>query len=125
MSPRTKTTDRPFEAVWKLVRSIPRGRVATYGQLSSLIAGRLTPVGVGWAIRAAREGTIPWHRVVAAGGRIATDRAHPGLQREMLESERVRFDAAGNVDLARHAWATAAAPREAKATAKVRSRRGA
>lgn len=96
--------DRPFERVWKLVASIPRGRVATYGQLSALIAHRLTPIGVGWAIRAAPEGTIPWHRVIAARGRIATDREHPGLQREMLESERVRFDAEGRVDLARHAW---------------------
>lgn len=123
MTSRTKSTDRPFEVVWALVRSIPRGRVATYGQLSAQIAGRLTPIGVGWAIRAAPEGTIPWHRVVAAGGRIATDREHPGLQREMLESERVRFDADGNVDLARHAWTPA--PTERPPRAKVRTRRGA
>lgn len=96
--------ERPFTRVWKLVRRIPRGRVATYGQLSLLIAQRLTPVGIGWAIRAAEEGAIPWHRVVAAKGRISTDREHPGLQREMLESEGVRFDAEGAVDLARHAW---------------------
>jgi methylated-DNA-protein-cysteine methyltransferase-like protein len=96
--------DRPFERVWKLVRRIPRGRVATYGQLSSLIAHRLTPIGIGWAIRAAEEGTIPWHRVVAAKGRISTGREHPGMQREMLESEGVGFDREGCVDLARHAW---------------------
>lgn len=96
--------ERPFERVWKLVGKIPRGRVATYGQLSEMIAHRLTPVGIGWAIRAAPEGTIPWHRVVAAKGRISTDAEHPGLQREMLESEGVRFDAAGAVDVTRHAW---------------------
>ena len=96
--------DRPFARVWKLVRKIPRGKVATYGQLSTLIAHRLTPIGIGWAIRAAEEGAIPWHRVVAAKGRIATDREHPGLQREMLESEGVRFDHEGHVDLTRHAW---------------------
>lgn len=96
--------DRPFAQVWKLVAKIPRGRVATYGQLSALIAHRLTPIGIGWAIRAAPDGTIPWQRVVAANGRIATDREHPGLQREMLESEGVQFDADGTVDLARHGW---------------------
>lgn len=103
-SPRVASEDRPFERVWRLLRKVPRGRVATYGQLSEMIAYRLTPVGIGWAIRAAPEGTVPWHRVVAAKGRISTDREHPGLQREMLESEGVRFDATGAVDLTRHAW---------------------
>lgn len=106
MAKRTMKTaeDRPFAKVWKLIARIPRGRVATYGQLSELIAHRLTPVGIGWAIRAAPEGTIPWQRVVASKGRISTDREHPGLQREMLESEGVTFDAQGAVDLARHGW---------------------
>ena len=94
----------PFARVQQLVKRIPKGRVATYGQLSRLIGGRLTPVGVGWAIRAAAEGTIPWQRVVNASGGISTDREHEGLQRAMLESEGVRFDAAGTIDLARFAW---------------------
>lgn len=96
--------DKPFERVWKILGKVPRGRVTTYGDLSKLIAGRLTPIGIGWAIRAAPEGTIPWQRVVGAKGRIATDREHPGLQREMLESEGVRFTADGHVDMLRHAW---------------------
>jgi methylated-DNA-protein-cysteine methyltransferase-like protein len=95
---------RPFERVWRLVRRIPRGKVATYGQLSRLIDGRLTPVGVGWAIRAAKEGAIPWHRVVNAAGGISTDGEHPGLQRSMLEAEGVEFDRQGRVELVRHAW---------------------
>jgi methylated-DNA-protein-cysteine methyltransferase-like protein len=77
--------------------------VATYGQLSELIDRRLTPVGVGWAIRAASE-EIPWHRVVNGRGGISTDREHPGLQRAMLEAEGVRFDADGKIDLARFGW---------------------
>jgi methylated-DNA-protein-cysteine methyltransferase-like protein len=96
--------DKPFARVWKLVGKIPRGRVATYGQLSEMIGGRLTPIGIGWAIRAAPEETIPWQRVVASKGRISTDREHPGLQREMLESEGVRFTSEGCVDLSRHGW---------------------
>jgi len=94
----------PFERVQDLVRCIPRGKVATYGQLSRMIGRRLSPVGVGWAIRAAPEGSIPWQRVVNAQGGISTDGEHPGLQRAMLETEGVRFGPDGRVDLARHGW---------------------
>ena len=46
---RVASGDRPFARVWALVRKVPRGKVITYGQLSAMIDGRLTPVGVGWA----------------------------------------------------------------------------
>ena len=101
----------PFERVWALVRRIPRGRVATYGQLSELIERRLTPVGVGWAIRAAPDGALPWQRVVNARGGISTDREHPGLQRSMLEAERVPFTDDGLVDLERARWRPRLTPR--------------
>jgi methylated-DNA-protein-cysteine methyltransferase-like protein len=90
--------------VWAIVRRIPRGKVATYGQISTLIGGRLTPVGVGWAIRAAGEMQIPWQRVVNARGGVSTDKQHPGLQRALLEAEGVRFNRDGLIDLARHGW---------------------
>lgn len=96
--------DRPFVAVWKIVQKVPRGRVVTYGQLSEMIGKRLTPVGIGWAIRAAPEGSIPWHRVVNSKGTISTDGEHPGLQRAMLEAEGVPFDRDGRIDLARVGW---------------------
>ena len=95
--------DRPFERVQTIVKRIPRGKVATYGQISNLIERRLTPIGVGWAIRAASE-EIPWHRVIGGRGTISTDGEHPGLQRAMLEAEGVRFDAAGRIDLERFGW---------------------
>jgi methylated-DNA-protein-cysteine methyltransferase-like protein len=96
----------PFERVWRLTRRIPRGRVATYGQLSEGIERRLTPVGVGWAIRAAPEGTVPWQRVVNARGGVSTDGEHPGLQRAMLEAEGVVFQRDGTIDLSRYGWRT-------------------
>lgn len=96
--------DAPFSRVWALVRRIPRGQVATYGQLSRMIDGRLTPVGIGWAIRAAKEGAIPWQRVVNAKGGVSTDNEHPGLQRAMLEAEGVRFARDGLIDLEKHGW---------------------
>ena len=94
----------PFERVWRLVRRIPRGKVATYGQLSALIDRRLTPVGIGWAIRAAGETAIPWQRVVNGRGGISTDKQHPGLQRSLLEAEGVRFGRDGLIDLSRYGW---------------------
>jgi len=101
---RAPTKDKPFEQVWALVRRIPRGRVATYGQLSQLVDRRLTPIGIGWAIRAAPEDSLPWHRVVNGRGGISTDGDVPGLQRSLLEAEGVRFGADGFIDLERHAW---------------------
>lgn len=95
--------DAPFPRVWEIVARVPRGRVVTYGQLSEMIDGRLTPVGIGWAIRAAPEGAIPWHRVVGASGAVSTDREHPGLQRTLLEAEGVVF-VEGACDLARYRW---------------------
>ncbi len=91
--------------VYQAVRRIPRGRVATYGQVA-LLAG--TPRGaraVGWALRALRPGLaarVPWHRVVGAGGRISP-RAGGGeaLQRRRLLAEGVAFRS-GRVDLRRH-----------------------
>jgi methylated-DNA-protein-cysteine methyltransferase-like protein len=91
----------PFERVWRIIRRVPKGKVTTYGQISELIDKRLTPVGVGWAIRAAPEGLVPWHRVVNGQGAISTDREHPGLQRQLLEAEGVAFDREGRIDLAR------------------------
>jgi len=98
-----KAADRPFERVWKIVKRVPRGRVVTYGAISQMIEGRLTPVGVGWAIRAASD-DLPWHRVVNGKGTVSTDKEHPGLQRAMLEAEGVTFDREGRIDLERYAW---------------------
>lgn len=94
----------PFDVVQAIVRRVPRGKVATYGQISRMIGGRLTPVGVGWAIRAAPEGAIPWQRVVNSRGGVSTDDHHPGLQRAMLEKEGVKFGKDGLIDLKKHGW---------------------
>lgn len=94
-----------FASVYRAVRAIPPGRVATYGQLARWLGVPRGARAVGWALRALsprRSGTVPWHRVVSAGGRIA-DRAGggPQLQRRKLRAEGVRFTR-GRVDLARH-----------------------
>lgn len=95
-----------FEAVYGLVRQIPVGRVATYGQISNLMGNLLSPLAVGWALHSCPDG-VPWQRVVNAAGALSTERLPdipPGLQRAMLESEGVVFGDDDTIDLDRYRW---------------------
>jgi methylated-DNA-protein-cysteine methyltransferase-like protein len=102
-SQKRKSTGAVFARVHAWVEKIPRGRVATYGQISELIDGRLSPVGVGWALRAGGP-ELPWHRVVNSSGGLSTERESPGRQRRLLVAEGVRFLPDGTIDLSRHQW---------------------
>lgn len=101
----TRQGGRFFESVYALVAQIPRGRVATYGQLAALLGSPRAARVVGWALRAldaesARR--LPWHRVVGHGGRVSLGERPAGLeQRRRLRAEGVRFTR-GRVDMARH-----------------------
>lgn len=95
------------ERIVAVVRRIPRGRIATYGQVAALAGcGRQARL-VGYAMAALPDGTrVPWHRVINAQGRVSK-RAAPGwenYQRTLLEAEGVEFDARGVVCLARFQW---------------------
>jgi methylated-DNA-protein-cysteine methyltransferase related protein len=90
-----------------VVRRIPKGRVATYGQIASLagLAGHARQVG--YALHALPDGTIvPWHRVVNAAGGISTRAMQGGelVQRLLLEKEGIRLDGKGRVPLAHFRW---------------------
>ncbi len=98
-----KASGAVFARVHAWVAKIPRGRVATYGQLSELVEGRLSPVGVGWALRAGGP-KLPWHRVVNASGGLSTEAETPGRQRALLAAEGVRFGSDGKIDLVRYQW---------------------
>jgi len=95
-----------FAAVHAVVRRIPAGRIMTYGQIAQLIGQRMSPVGVGWAMRASPP-DVPWQRVVNAQGGCSTDRSGelpPGLQRSLLEAEGVEFSADGTLQVERYRW---------------------
>lgn len=94
------------EAVFRLVRRIPPGRVMSYGQVASELRSRLSPRAVGWMLHRCPD-DVPWHRVVNAAGGCSTDRLPDfpqGLQRAMLEAEGVAFRANGTIDIERYRW---------------------
>ena len=98
-----------------MVRRVPRGRVTTYGHVAALCGKPRAARTVGWALHALPEGSdVPWHRVINAQGGISISKVGipPELQRALLESEGVKFDRDGRVDLKRWAWSGPRARRE-------------
>lgn len=96
-----------YERIYRAIRRVPRGRVATYGQIAE-IAKASGPRQVGYALHALPEGhDVPWHRIINARGMISLDTGGLGggnLQRALLEAERVVFDEKGRIDLTRFQW---------------------
>ncbi len=101
-----------YEQVWILVRKIPRGKVAAYGQIAKMIpppAGveleTYAAFGARWVggAMAACPDDVPWQRVINAKGEIS---ARPGAdrQRVLLEDEGVVFDEKGRIDLKKFGW---------------------
>ena len=91
-------------AVWRLISDIPRGHVATYGQIAAWLGYPRHARMVGRALRSVPSG-VPWHRVVNARGGISLRAAMGSMvtQRILLEQEGVRLRR-GRVALARHGW---------------------
>lgn len=105
---------RPEERIYRAVMRIPRGRVATYGQIARVAGMPRHHRQVGRALRhLVDDGLIPWHRVVGANGAISArsaDGACETMQRERLEREGVVFDTRARVPLARFQWKRGATP---------------
>lgn len=93
------------ERITELIRAIPRGRVATYGQIAVLARAPGAARRVAWLLHSSsRTRGLPWHRVIGSSGRISLP---PGrgaeLQRSLLEAEGVGFEGE-RVDLGRFLW---------------------
>lgn len=96
-----------FELVYEVVRSIPPGRVSTYGAIADYLALGSARM-VGWALRnlSAMDGDVPAHRVVNRIGHLS-GRNHfstPGLMQALLESEGVRVEEDNVKDFRRLFW---------------------
>jgi methylated-DNA-protein-cysteine methyltransferase related protein len=100
----------PFrEAVYAAVRSVPPGRVASYGAIAAAAGRPRAARAVGRALRELEDGRddVPWWRVLNAAGSVSIRGAFhdASVQRALLEAEGVHFGASGRVDWRRHAWA--------------------
>ena len=101
----------PFHrVVYRLVRQVPRGKVATYGQIAAILGHPRAARAVGHALRMlppmlTRD--VPWQRIVNAAGHISCrgDVYRPDRQRTLLEAEGIRFTRSGKIDLERVRWA--------------------
>jgi methylated-DNA-protein-cysteine methyltransferase related protein len=101
-------TSSRYQAIYAVVRRIPQGRVATYGQIARLAGMPGQARLVGYALGALKDqAPVPWHRVVNAQGRISP-RSGGGpadmVQRLRLENEGVCFDEHGRIPLDRFLW---------------------
>lgn len=109
------STREAYEKIYAVIRRIPPGRVATYGQVAALagLPGRARQVGA--SLRDLPPGSsVPWQRVINAQGGIS---ARPGLlgvaegyQRHLLEEEGVELNKSGRIDLERFRWDPEALP---------------
>lgn len=99
---------KTYRLIYAAVRRIPRGRVATYGDIAGVARMPGHARLVGYALHATPDGIrIPWHRVVNAQGRISLGRGIAGgelPQRFRLEREGVRFDPNGRIPLETYRW---------------------
>lgn len=114
-------TESLYQRIHGIVRRIPRGRVATYGQVAELagMPGRARQVG--YALHALpANSAVPWHRVLNARGMVSLP---PGSrsaleQRLLLEQEGVHFDQRGQVSLTRYRWRPRQAPVRRRTTSR-------
>lgn len=99
-------TGAGYERIWAIVAQIPKGRVATYGQVATLAGlGRRARM-VGYALHyAPPDRSLPWHRVINAQGQISFPSGSEDYcrQRRRLEREQVQF-VNDRIDLARFRW---------------------
>lgn len=94
-----------FDKIYQVVFQIPRGKVATYGQIADIVGPPCDARRVGWAMASLGNRKdvppVPWQRVVGAGGRISM----PGPeQKEQLIQEGVEFDEKERINMERFGW---------------------
>ena len=94
-----------YRRIYAIVREIPPGRVATYGQIAA-IEGHATPRMVGYALASLAEEDVPWQRVINSAGGISERSGGGGTTRQRLRlmAEGICFDRRGRVDFDRYGW---------------------
>ena len=92
-----------YNSIYCLVRQVPYGTVATYGQIARIIGNKNYSRQVGYALAACRDDSLPWHRIVNFRGEISHRTSDSvQVQRIMLEQEGIVFDNNNRVNLERY-----------------------
>jgi methylated-DNA-protein-cysteine methyltransferase related protein len=100
-----------FPRIYEVVRQVPRGRVASYGQIAEIVGAGCDARMVGYAMAATPEGSdVPWQRIVNRQGKISLPGQGGEIQRMRLEAEGVTFDARNRIDMQRFGWAGSNSP---------------
>jgi methylated-DNA-protein-cysteine methyltransferase-like protein len=97
-------TTNAYTRIYAIVRRIPSGRVASYGQVAALAGLHGRARQVGYALHALKSDAVPWHRVINAAGRISLRGPSAITQRVRLAREGVASDDGGRIDLKRFGW---------------------
>lgn len=114
----TEDHTRSFQSrVKSAIKRIPKGRVATYGQIAAIAGNPRAARQVVRALHASSEKEkLPWHRVINREGKISLK---PGqgheLQRELLSKEGIKFDLSGAVEMSKFLWQPAQSRRNPSA----------
>ncbi len=93
--------------IYTVVRRVPRGRVATYGQIALLAGLKNHARQVGYALHALPHGSnVPWHRVINAQGKVSprADPVYVGVQKRLLEDEGIEIGPGDRISLKRFGW---------------------
>jgi len=88
------------------LRAVPRGRVASYGQVAWAAGHPGAARQVAWILHSSsRKHKLPWHRIIGVNGRISLKRGRGfEVQSLLLKKEGVRVDSAGRIDLKKYSW---------------------
>jgi methylated-DNA-protein-cysteine methyltransferase related protein len=110
-----KANGSAYARIFRAVGAIPEGRVASYGEVAARagLPGRARQVGSALRELGDGDGSVPWHRVVNASGRISLAGDAGVEQRRRLLREGVIFDARGRIDLGQFGLGVATARRDA------------
>ena len=100
-----------FQRVYEIVKQVPRGKVASYGQIAYILAEPRSARQVGWALnglpKTKQSDEVPWWRVINAKGYLSIkseDIMAKFRQRELLEAEGIEVSDEFMVDMKRYQW---------------------
>lgn len=104
-----------------LIRKVPAGKIATYGQIAKLAGKPQGARGVAWILNSSSKAhKLPWQRILNSSGKISfpVDSAEYRKQRKLLENEGIVFGDKGQIDLKKFQWKKEVKPSKKKVSSK-------